>query len=375
MPGSLIQVSSYADKISPNSVRETIACIANISASFPAYQKKLVTPHLQAYVEKWNRNTKKTDENEAIMFHHAKELQFNARVTGPDPKFASLLLEQFGGMNGELKAAMQYFTQAFSARQPYPKIYDMLMDIATEEFSHLEIVGATIQMLMNGVNGELKDISERSEITQMVTGKAGKENIIHEAMVNPMFLAVSGGGPTVTNSQGVPWSGYYVDANGDLTVDLRSNIAAETRAKITYEYLMQFTDDPEVKETLKFLMTREVAHHQMFEAALSTVKPNFPPGVMQGDPRYSNLYFNLSKGQEAKGPWNEGKSPMLGEPWQYIDDPQAHIETSEGLRDQSPAEASMTVEEADEMSQEVSQLRSQEIKSAIPKGENQWSQY
>lgn len=67
------------------------------------------------------------------MFHYVKELQFNARVSGPDPRFASLLLEQFGGGNGELKAAMQYFVQAFAARQPYPEKYDLLMDIATEE--------------------------------------------------------------------------------------------------------------------------------------------------------------------------------------------------------------------------------------------------
>ena len=95
------------------------------------------------------------------MFYHVKELQFNARVSGPDPRFASLLLEQFGGANGELAAAMRYFVQAFSARQPYPEKYDMLMDIATEEFSHLEIVGATITMLLNGVNGELKNAAER----------------------------------------------------------------------------------------------------------------------------------------------------------------------------------------------------------------------
>ena len=85
------------------------------------------------------------------MFHHVKELQFNARVSGPDPRFATLLLEQFGGANGELKAAMQYFVQSFAARQPYPDKYDLLMDIATEELSHLEIVGATITMLLNGV--------------------------------------------------------------------------------------------------------------------------------------------------------------------------------------------------------------------------------
>src|SRR6188768_1354669 len=98
------------------------------------------------------------------MFHHVKELQFKARVSGPDPRFASVLLEQFGGPNGELKAAMQYFVQAFAARQPFPDKYDMLMDIAAEEFSHLEIVGATITMLLGGLNGELKDAVDRSDL-------------------------------------------------------------------------------------------------------------------------------------------------------------------------------------------------------------------
>ena len=113
------------------------------------------------------------------MFHHVKELQFNARVSGPDPKFASLLLEQFGGGNGELKAAMQYFTQAFGIRQSYPDKYDLLMDIATEEFSHLEIVGATITMLLGPLNGELKNAAEKSELNRLLKGKAAKEEVIH----------------------------------------------------------------------------------------------------------------------------------------------------------------------------------------------------
>src|SRR5919202_6947947 len=167
------------------------------------------------------------------MFYHAKELEFNARVSGPDPRFASILLDQFGGPNGELKAAMQYFTQAFSARQAYPDKYDLLMDIALEEFSHLEIVGATITMLLDGVNSELKNATDTmSTITNLMPGKPEKEQMIHQAMVNPQFLALSGGGPTLTNSQGVPWTGAYIDANGDLTVDLRSDMAAEARAKI-----------------------------------------------------------------------------------------------------------------------------------------------
>ena len=132
------------------------------------------------------------------MFHHVKELQFNARVSKPDPRFARLLLEQFGGPNGELKAAMQYFVQAFGCRKPYPDKYDMLMDIATEEFSHLEIVGATIQMLLTGVNGELKNAADESDLMKTLDGKASKENYIHEALVNPHFFLVSGGAPTLT---------------------------------------------------------------------------------------------------------------------------------------------------------------------------------
>ena len=309
------------------------------------------------------------------MFYHVKELQFNARVSKPDPRFAALLLEQFGGANGELKAAMQYFVQAFAAKQPYPDKYDLLMDIATEEFSHLEIVGATIQMLLNGISGELKNAAEESEIMKLLQGKASKENVIHEAMVHPEFLVLTGGGPNLTNSQGVPWTAAYVTANGDLTVDLRSNIAAESRAKIVYEYLMQFTDDSYVKETLQFLMTREIAHYQMFEAALETIQPNFPPGVLQGDPRYSSKYFNMSNGASAQGPWNEGKSPQLGETWEYIEDPIDHIIDSQGLTAHGTSSKERTTESVKDKDRAMSKQRSEEIKKAVPKGENQWNTY
>jgi Mn-containing catalase len=309
------------------------------------------------------------------MFYHVKELQFNARVSKPDPRFARLLLEQFGGGNGELKAAMQYFVQAFGCKNPYPDKYDLLMDIATEEFSHLEIVGATIQMLLTGVNGELKNAAESDEIMQTMNGKAAKESFIHEAMVNPQFGVLSGGGPMVTDSNGIPWSGAYVNANSDLTVDLRSNIAAESRAKIVYEYLMKFTDDPYVKETLRFLMTREVAHFQQFEAALATIQPNFPPAVLQSDPRYSNLYFNMSSGQEARGPWNEGTSNQLGETWQYIEDPLQHVPATNGLTDVKPEGTKRTEKTVEKANKALSEERSTEVKSATPEKDIQWSTY
>ena len=178
------------------------------------------------------------------MFYHVKDLQYNARVSAPDPRFARVLLEAFGGANGELKSAMQYFVQAFSCHNPHPDKYDMLMDIATEELGHLEIVGATIQMLLGPVNGKMKDVVENMEINKMMDGKAAKENFIHQAFTNPQFLVSSPGSPTLTDSNGNPWCATYVSANADLTVDLRSNMAGECRAKIGYENLIPLTDDP-----------------------------------------------------------------------------------------------------------------------------------
>jgi Mn-containing catalase len=309
------------------------------------------------------------------MFYHVKELQFNAKVTKPDPAFATLLLEQFGGANGELAAALRYFAQAFGAKNPYPDKYDLLMDIATEEFSHLEIVGATIQMLLTGINGDLKNAAENSEIMQLLNGKSAKEEMIHKAIVAPQFLVGSAGTPCYTNSQGVPWTAAYIngDGQGDLTSDLRSDIAAETRAKMVYEYLLQFTDDPYVKDTLRFLMTREVAHFQMFEAALETIQPNFPPGILQSDPRYSNLYFNMSSGNDFRGTWNEGTSTRLNEEFQFIEDPIEHVMQTNGLVNQEISGTDRTQSTVKKMDKKMSELRSEEINSATPSGVQQWS--
>ncbi|TSJ36460.1 manganese catalase family protein [Mucilaginibacter corticis] len=308
------------------------------------------------------------------MFHHVKDLQFNARVSRPDPRFANLLLEQFGGENGELAAAMQYFTQAFGAKQPHPDKYDMLMDIATEEFSHLEIVGATIQMLLKGVNGELKDAAEQSEIMVSMNGKAAKESVIHAALAaNPQFPIITGGGPTPRNSQGVPWCASYIHSNGDLTVDLRSNLASESRAKLVYEHLMKFTDDPYVKETLSFLMTREVTHYKMFEAALDTIQPNFPPGVLAADPRYLQNVYNLSEGT-VRGPWNEGEIKGMGKQFVYVENPIAQAKETKGqiiLEDDFKAE----LKDSEKLNKELSEVKSAEVKNAEPEGIAQWSTY
>ncbi|MGV0798473.1 manganese catalase family protein [Mycolicibacterium elephantis] len=258
------------------------------------------------------------------MFVHNKDLQFEVRVSEPDPRFATLLQEQFGGANGELKAAMQYFTQAFVLRQKNPKMYDLFMDIATEEFSHLEMVGSMITMLLDGLNDDLKMANERCDWMPAVASRDGRNDIIHSVAVNPLYFTLSGGGPDVKDSAGVPWQGTFVNANGDPTVDLRSNLAAESRAKIVYEYLKQFTDDPGVQDTLTFLMTREVAHFQQFTAALNELPVNFPPGQLPGDDRFQNVAFNMSNGAgSVRGPWNEGQGPWPeGMKWDYVEKPE-----------------------------------------------------
>jgi Mn-containing catalase len=310
------------------------------------------------------------------MFQHVKDLQFDARVSKPDPRFARLLLDQFGGGNGELKAAMQYFVQAFGCRRAYPDKYDLLMDVATEEFSHLEIVGATITMLLEGVNGELKDAAEGNLVAQIGNGSAKKRDIIGMAMDNPRFLIESGGGPMVTDSNGVPWTGAFVNANGDLTVDLRSNIGAESRAKIVYERLLQFTDDPNVQDTLRFLMTREIAHFQQFTAALSTIEPNFPPGILQGDLRFTHTYYNMSPSEDARGPWNEGNGPWpVGEEWEYVEDPVSQTTETKGQTQKSPEGHDRNERAVKKVEKALATTRSREVTSATPKGERAWSTY
>src|SRR3954467_14993840 len=239
------------------------------------------------------------------MFMHNKRLQYTVRVSETNPGLANLMLEQFGGPQGELAAACRYFTQALSEDDPGRR--DMLFNIATEELSHLEVIGNIVVMLNKGAKGRLAEgVDEEGELYRTITG-AGNDSHLTQVLY--------GGGPPLTNSGGVPWTAAYIDTIGEPTADLRSNIAAEARAKIVYERLIELTDDPGVREALGFLMTREIAHQKSFEKALYSIEPNFPPGKLQGDPRFTSVYFNMSKGEgEMRGSWNQGGD------WQYISD-------------------------------------------------------
>lgn len=233
------------------------------------------------------------------MFAHNKRLQYTVRVSETNPGLANLLLEQFGGPQGELAAACRYFTQAIGEDDPGRK--DMLMDIATEELSHLEVIGTLVGMLNKGAKGQLSEAAlKEAELYRKIAG-AGNDSHVTQMLY--------GGGPALTNSGGVPWTAAYVDTIGEPSADLRSNIAAEARAKIVYERLIAVTDDPGVKEALGFLMTREIAHQKSFEKALYSMTPNFPPGKLPGVPPFAGIYYNMSQGEgDLRGPWNSDEN-------------------------------------------------------------------
>jgi Mn-containing catalase len=229
------------------------------------------------------------------MYHHVKKLMYTVRVDEPDPSFGNMLLEQFGGANGELAAAMQYSIQGLNCDDLERK--DLLMDIGTEELSHLEIVGALARL-------HLKPMKFNRDAAE----------------ADPLIAIAGGGGVNLFNSQGNPWTADYLKITGELDVDLRSNIAAEARAKIVYERLINFTADAGTKDALQFLMTREITHMKAFTAALETLgKPRFSIGKIPPTPGLVNQFFNDSTGAgedgevDARGPWNEGEDLELVE--------------------------------------------------------------
>jgi Mn-containing catalase len=231
------------------------------------------------------------------MYHHVKKLMYTVNVGSPDPRFGNMLLEQFGGANGELAAAMQYSIQGLNCDDPQRK--DLLMDIGTEELSHLEIVGALARLHLQ----PMKKDREAAE-------------------ADPLVAIAGGGGVTLCNSMGNAWTADYLKITGELDVDLRSNIAAEARAKIVYERLINFCDDPGTKDALQFLMTREITHMKAFMAALESMgKPALSIGKIPPTEGIVDQFYNDSTGEgddgetDARGPWNEGNG------WEFVNAP------------------------------------------------------
>ncbi len=222
------------------------------------------------------------------MFKHDKQLLREVRVDAPNPNYAAMMLDQLGGPHGEMKAAMQYLSQSFRIKDP--KIKDLFMDIAAEELSHMEMVATTINLL----NGhELKAM---------------------ENTIGSIETHISGGlAPQMTNASGFPWTGAYIECTGDLAADLLSDISAEARAKVVYEYLYRQINDKGVRETIDFLLNREEAHNTLFREAFNMLEST---GSLQdwGVTSDSKIYFDLSTPGKYFGELKNPQPPKFSTP-------------------------------------------------------------
>jgi Mn-containing catalase len=236
------------------------------------------------------------------MFLHKAILITDVNVKNPDPAFAEKLLQQYGGATGELTAALTYWTQSFHTT--VPGIRDMLQDIGTEEFSHLEIIAMLIEQHTTRASQSARDRA-----------------------YNSTLFALRGPGPHLVDDKGASWNADYVNEGGHVVRDLRADIAAEGGALATYEALLKLTDDEGTLKALNELATREVSHTHMFMEALKSVNGLTEPLFGDLKPTSSvNLYFNLSSGTGAdlRGPWNSEPA------FQYVSDPLKQVQLHNG---------------------------------------------
>lgn len=222
------------------------------------------------------------------MFKHEKQLLHEVGVEKPNPNYAAMLQEQLGGPHGELKAALQYLSQSFRIKDT--EIKDLFLDIASEELGHMEMVAQTVNLL----NGHTLDANN--------------------ATIGNIQAHISTGlTPALTNASGQLWTAAYVDETGDLAADILSNIAAEQRAKVVYEYLHRQINDKKVRETIDFLLNREEAHNTMFREAFNKLQDT---GSLKdwGITKDSKLYFDLSTPGHNSFNANNPKAPSFNNP-------------------------------------------------------------
>lgn len=177
------------------------------------------------------------------MFQYEKKLQYPVNIKNPNPKYAQIIISQYGGPDGELSASLRYLSQRFS--MPYAELKGLLTDIGTEELGHLEMIGAIVYQLTRNLS--MEEIKKSGYDTYFVD---------HTTGVYP--LAASG----------MPFTATYLQSKGDVITDLHENLAAEQKARTTYDNILRLVDDPDVREPIKFLREREIVHYQRFGEGL-----------------------------------------------------------------------------------------------------------
>ena len=173
------------------------------------------------------------------MFVYEKKLQYPVRVKNPNPKLAAVIISQYGGPDGELGASLRYLSQRYS--MPYPELKGLLTDIGTEELGHLEMVGTLVHQLTRNLTED-----------QIRTAGFDTYFVDHTTGVFPQFAS------------GYPWSASTMQVTGDTIGDLTEDLAAEQKARVTYDNILRLSDDPDVNDVIKFLRAREIVHLQRF---------------------------------------------------------------------------------------------------------------
>ncbi len=181
------------------------------------------------------------------MFVYEKKLQYPIRIKTPNPKLAALIVSQYGGPDGELGASVRYLSQRFS--MPYPELKGLLTDIGTEELGHLEMVGTIVYQLTRGLSED-----------QIKANGFDAYFVDHTAGVYP------------TAASGFPWSAASMAVKGDVIADLTEDLAAEQKARVTYDNILRLSDDPDVNDVIRFLREREIVHFQRFGEGLRLAK-------------------------------------------------------------------------------------------------------
>ena len=181
------------------------------------------------------------------MFSYDKKLQYPVKIKNPNPNLAKIILTQYGGPDGELGASLRYLSQRYS--MPFDELKGLLTDIGTEELGHLEMIGAIVHQLTRN----LKD-------TQMKDSAFAPYFVDHTAGVYP------------TAASGSPWNAASMAVKGDPMADLVEDMAAEQKARVTYDNILRLSDDPDVNDVIKFLREREVVHFQRFGEAVQLLR-------------------------------------------------------------------------------------------------------
>jgi Mn-containing catalase len=265
------------------------------------------------------------------MFHHTRELQFEAKPDRPDPIYAKKLQEVLGGQWGEISVMMSYLFQGWNCRGP-AKYRDMLLDIGTEEIGHVEILATLIARLLESSPVEEQEEAAKGSIVGAIMGGARVEDVVLSGM-NPQHIIVSGLGAMPTDSVGFPWTARYTIASGNLLADFRYNLTAESQGRLQVCRLYELTDDAGVRNTLSFLIARDTMHQNQWLAAIEELEKDGLGGTpvpisFPQDREFQEVsykYMSFSDGKEsAKGSWAEGPSTDGKGRIEYVAEPRAY---------------------------------------------------